>query len=185
LLDAIDFGASLPSGEAQSDIPLKSWKDTVSKEVDCEKNSFNKGAYSELYLPIRMVGKWLLLVCAPGERVTHTIVFDRWDWEHPDFIKVLEMVADQIKRLVLNQGLTLRASKKTEKDTAWPMMRDDKHKNKYGVTRYVMNLFFSPSDKLEEVRPLDRLLACWSLLLQSPFPAAVELNNIKSTWRKD
>jgi hypothetical protein len=95
-----------------------------------------------------MVGKWLLLVCSPGERVTHTIVFDRWDWEHPNFIKVLEMVADQIKRLVLNQGLTIRASKKTEKDIAWPMVRDDKHKNKYGVTRYVMNMFFSPSEQL-------------------------------------
>jgi hypothetical protein len=72
---------------------------------------FDKGLYSELYLPIRVESKWLLLVCSPCERVTHTIVFDRWDWEHPNIIKVLEMMAEQLKRLVLSQGLAIMASK--------------------------------------------------------------------------
>ena len=72
---------------------MKSWKETVSKEVDCEGSNFVKNLYSELYLPIRLLGNWLLLICSPCERVTHTIVFDRWDWEHPDIIKALEMIA--------------------------------------------------------------------------------------------
>jgi hypothetical protein len=92
LLDALDFGCTLP-GVEQRDIPMKSWKETVSKEVDCERSPFEKALYSDLYLPIRMLGKWLLLVSSPCERVTHTIVFDRWDWEHPNAVKALEMMA--------------------------------------------------------------------------------------------
>jgi hypothetical protein len=66
---------------------------------------------------------------------------------------------------VLSQGLAIRASKQKEKEIEWPLVRDPKHKNKHGVTRYVMNMFYSSSEPLPEIRPLDRLLACWSLLL--------------------
>jgi len=77
----------------------------------------------------------------------------------------MEDIAEQLRRLVINQGLSLQASKETEKGLNWPLVKDYEKKNKHGVTRTVMNFFFSSAGSRPDIAPLDRLLACWSLLL--------------------
>ena len=52
--------------------------------------------YPEVYLPIRLNGEWIILICAPYDKLTYTVVFSPWDWEFPDVIRVLEKLAEKL-----------------------------------------------------------------------------------------
>jgi hypothetical protein len=75
------------------------------------KSSYHTDKYSEIYLPVRHNGEWVLLICAPYDKQTCTVVFGMWDWEHPDMIKVLEKLAEKLKSHVLKDNLPIIGQK--------------------------------------------------------------------------
>jgi hypothetical protein len=122
--------------------------------------------YPEVYLPIRLNGEWILLICAPYDKLTYTVVFGTWDWEFQDVIRVLEKLAEKLKSLILKENLPIIGQKyDAQKTPLYPLPRESKILNRYKVPRYSMWKFYCPSEPISEIRPLERLMACWSLMI--------------------
>jgi hypothetical protein len=122
--------------------------------------------YSEIYLPVRLNGHWLLLICAPYDKHTYTVVFGPWDWENPDVIRVLEKLAEKLKSLILKDNLPIVGQKyDAQKTPLYPLLRESKITNRHGIPRYAMWKFYCPSEPISEIRPIERLMACWSLMI--------------------
>ena len=68
LLDLLDYGDKVPAPEEFSDFPLHKWMDKVSSIAVHEDNFYDYKKFSEVHLPVRIKGKWVMLVCDPKIR---------------------------------------------------------------------------------------------------------------------
>jgi hypothetical protein len=100
------------------------------------KSSYRTDKYSEIYLPVRLNGERLLLICSPYDKQTYTVVFGIWDWEHPDVIKILEKLAEKLMSLVVKDNLPIIGQKfEAQKTALLPLrerQRESKILNNYG-----------------------------------------------------
>ena len=44
---------------------------------------FRNDRFTNLFLPVRIEGKWLLMVSEPKPRETYAVVFEEWEWNEP------------------------------------------------------------------------------------------------------
>jgi hypothetical protein len=94
------------------------------------------------------------------------VVFGPWDWENPDVLRVLEKLAEKLKQLVLKDNLPIIGQKYVvQKTPLYPLLRETKITNRLGIPRYAMWKFYCPSEPISEIRPIERLMACWSLMI--------------------
>jgi hypothetical protein len=110
LLDVIDFGAVT---EENQEIPVEGWRSAVGEISILSSYDFAK--FTEIHLPKRIKGKWMLLVCDPEARAFTPIVFDEWDWNNAEVVKALDRIAVLLRKLVIEEGLKLPWSLQREK----------------------------------------------------------------------
>jgi hypothetical protein len=81
-------------------------------------------------------------------------------------IRVLEKLAEKLKSLILKDNLPIIGQKyDAQKIPVYPLLRERKIMNRYKVPRYTMWKFHCPSQPISKIRPLERLMACWSLMV--------------------
>lgn len=73
----------------------------LSKSRLRDEKIYDKAKYSELLLPIRAGGNWLLVLCLPGYQQYQVVVFDDWEWNAPDVQRMLERVTFNLKGVVV------------------------------------------------------------------------------------
>ena len=67
-----------------------------------KKKIFNHLNFTESTLPIRVGGKWLLLLCLPLYGKFQVVVFDEWEWNALDVHKMMNIVMIRLKSAVYN-----------------------------------------------------------------------------------
>jgi hypothetical protein len=108
-----------------------------------KKYVYDDDKYTDLLLPLRINGRWVLLIVQLGELKLVVMVFEDWDpMEHKAFI---EIVAHTMKIEALDIQIRIRGKPLDEKKLMWP------------VDRVVQ--FFQKDAMLQGVFPLDRLVA--------------------------
>jgi hypothetical protein len=50
------------------DLSIDPWRDIVERARNHPSDYFEVGVFSEIHLPIRLNGQWLLLICSPYEK---------------------------------------------------------------------------------------------------------------------
>ena len=60
-----------------------SWLDELLTATTTEEPFFKNDRCTNLFLPVRIEGKWLLMVSEPTPRETFVVVFDEWEWNEP------------------------------------------------------------------------------------------------------
>jgi hypothetical protein len=73
----------LPPLEAHINLPAQEWENMVVMETAHESKFFDGEKYTEIYLPLRIKGKWIMLVADPQVRKTWRIMFDEWELNRP------------------------------------------------------------------------------------------------------
>ena len=63
---------------------------------------FDGEKYTELYLPLRIKGQWIMLMADPHVRKTWRIIFDEWEWNDPLLENALEAAAKGLKKLIID-----------------------------------------------------------------------------------
>ena len=56
------------------------WEQAVLEAIAHESKAFKNERYTEIYLPLRIVDKWMMVVCDPGLKRTWLVAFDLWEW---------------------------------------------------------------------------------------------------------
>jgi hypothetical protein len=67
-----------------------------------KKKIFNHLNFTEVTLPIRVGGKWLLVLCLPQYGKFQVVVFDEWEWNALDVHKMMNVVMIRLKSAVFN-----------------------------------------------------------------------------------
>jgi hypothetical protein len=63
--------------------------------------------FSEIHLPIRVMNKWVMLICDPKIRSYQIVAFDEWEWNDPAIVKMLEVLAFKLRNLVISAQLRI------------------------------------------------------------------------------
>jgi hypothetical protein len=135
-----------------------------------------------------MWGVWMMLVCDPEDRKTYIVVFNEWEWDHPTVVKPLEGLATQLKYLALEEGLMLQENIREEKKTKFwpfPFSLNEKEISRYGFVKRTVAKFYKTTQNLQEVRPYDRMIAFWSIMLDSTRKLMPTFGSYKKRHRKD
>jgi hypothetical protein len=90
----------LPPLDAYINLPTQSWESTVLLETAHESKFFDREKYTEIYLPLRIKGKWIMLVADPCIRRIWRIIFDEWEWNDPLVENAIVAAAKGLKRLI-------------------------------------------------------------------------------------
>ena len=98
-------------------------------EAAHESKFFDGEKFTEIYLPLRIKGKWIMLVADPQVRKTWRIIFDEWEWNDPLVENALEAVAAGLKRLILDLRLKVVNDNGLgeRKDLMWPFPVETKN----------------------------------------------------------
>ena len=107
LLDLLDYGDKVPAPEEFSDFPLHMWMDKVSSITVHEDDFYDYKKFSEIHLPVRIKGKWVMLVCDPKIRSFQVVMFDEWDWNDPAVARALMLLTFKLRNLVMSAQLML------------------------------------------------------------------------------
>ena len=94
---------------------------------------------------------WMMLVCDPEDRKTYIVVFNEWEWDHPNVIKHLEGLATQLKYLALEDGLMLQENIREEKKTKFwpfPFSLNEKEISRYGFVKRTVAKFYKTTQNL-------------------------------------
>ena len=67
-----------------------------------KKKIYNHENFSEFTLPIRVGGKWLLVICLPKYGEFQIVVFNEWEWNAVDVHKMMNAVMVRLKDAVFN-----------------------------------------------------------------------------------
>ncbi len=54
---------------------------SVNEVATHTKEFFDYDKFSELFLPVRVQGNWILIICVPEAKSIYTVVFNEWDWD--------------------------------------------------------------------------------------------------------
>ncbi len=54
---------------------------SVNEVASHRKEFFDYDKFSELFLPVKVQGNWILVLCVPEVRGIHTVVFNEWVWD--------------------------------------------------------------------------------------------------------
>jgi hypothetical protein len=65
LLDLLDFGNRIPTDQDLLLISTDEWGNTVDNAVLHKSKSFQQEKFSDIYLPVRINDKWVMLICDP------------------------------------------------------------------------------------------------------------------------
>jgi hypothetical protein len=109
---------------------------------------FEKSVFVDIHLPIRMNGEWLLLICSPFMKENHIVVFNKWGWEHPEVNSDSgengrEAQDPYSKDKTTYSGLEELIDRRLP---STPLSEIGKSRTSMGKARYVMNLFYCPSE---------------------------------------
>jgi hypothetical protein len=137
---------------------------------------------------VRMWGVWMMIICDPEDRQTRIVVFNEWEWDHPKVVRPLEGLATQLKFLAMEEGLELQENIRKERETPfwpYPFSSNENDKSRFGFVKRTVAKFFKVTQNLQEVRPSDRLIAFWSVILDSTRKAMPTFGSFKKRHRKD
>ena len=67
-----------------------------------KKKIFNHENFTEFTLPIRVGGKWLLVLCLPKYGLIQIVVFDEWEWNAVDVHKMMNLVMSRLQSAAFN-----------------------------------------------------------------------------------
>ena len=94
--------------EKMDSLNLKTaWVKELLTAIKAREPSFNNNIPTNLFLPVRVEGKWLLMVSEPMSRETFVVVFDEWDWNDPRVHEILVHLTGEIKQVTVGMGLKL------------------------------------------------------------------------------
>jgi hypothetical protein len=130
---------------------MERWSQIVQDAITHKSGYHVKKRYSEIYLPVRMWGVWMMLVCDPEDRKTYIVVFNEWEWDHPTVVKPLEGLATQLKYLALEEGLMLQENIREEKKTKFwpfPFSSNEKEISRYGFVKRTVAKFYKTTQNL-------------------------------------
>ena len=106
-----------------------SWLDELLTATKTEGPFFRNDRSTNLFLPVRIENKWLLMVSEPTLRETYAVVFDEWEWDEPRVHKILTYLTEEIKQVTLGMGFKLLKIPHLEQDEKWSLrMQGDKTK---------------------------------------------------------
>ena len=95
LLSPLDFGKKIANANDLNIIDQSEWVFTIGKMVQYKKKKiFNLNNFSEITLPIRVGGKWMLVLCLPEYGKFQIVVFDEWEWNATDVHKMMNVVTE-------------------------------------------------------------------------------------------
>jgi hypothetical protein len=60
-----------------------SWLSELQTATTTEEPFYKSDKCTNLFLPVRIENKWLLMVSEPMPRETFVVVFDEWEWNEP------------------------------------------------------------------------------------------------------
>ena len=60
-----------------------SWLCELQTATTTEEPFYKSDKGTNLFLPVRIEDKWLLMVSEPMPRETFVVVFDEWEWNEP------------------------------------------------------------------------------------------------------
>jgi hypothetical protein len=84
------------------------------------------------------------------------VVFDNWDWDHEEIHKVMREVTRSLQNAVKDTELRT-VERRGDKWERWDIIRNRRYPSDYAVWK-----FFPEDCAKAVVRPMDRLMACWS-----------------------
>ena len=70
---------------------------SVNEVATHRKEFFYCDRYSDQFLPVRVQGNWILVICVPEVRGIHTVVFNEWAWDKDEIHKMLDKIARGIR----------------------------------------------------------------------------------------
>jgi hypothetical protein len=172
----------LPPLEAHINLPAQEWENMVVMETAHESKFFDGEKYTEIYLPLRIKGKWIMLVADPQVRKTWRIMFDEWELKDPLLENSLEAVAKGLKRLIIDLRLKLVDDNwlGERKEAMWPFPRDTKDEKKIHTIK-----FYNTTQNVAGVGPLDRMTSMLSHLISSKERCVTTLRQMMKRHRKD
>jgi hypothetical protein len=129
LLEHLDFGSVLPPLDVYINLPAQSCETAVLLDTAHESKFFDSGKYTELYLPLRIKGRWIMLVANPYIRRIWRIIFDEWEWNDPLVENAIEAAAKGLKRLIISLRLKLVNDDwlGERKEAMWPFLTEKKN----------------------------------------------------------
>jgi hypothetical protein len=99
----------------------KDWHRNIDMAFSTKKYVYDDDKYTDLLLPLRINGRWMLLIVQLGELKLVVMVFEDWDpMEHKAFI---ETVAHTMKIEALDIQIRIRGKPLDEKKRMWPVDR--------------------------------------------------------------
>jgi len=107
LLEVIDYGDNLPTDRNIETLPKEKWIDSVNAVATHRKEFFHHDRYTDLLLPVRLQGNWILVICVPEIRGIHTVVFNEWVWDQDEIHKLLDKIARLIRDVAFQTRLNL------------------------------------------------------------------------------
>ena len=104
----LDLSLDLSTKEKMDSLNLKTaWVKELLTAIKAREPSFNNNIPTNLFLPVRVEGKWLLMVSEPMSRETFVVVFDEWDWNDPRVHEILVHLTGEIKQVTVGMGFKL------------------------------------------------------------------------------
>jgi hypothetical protein len=107
LLEVLDFGDDLPTEQGIRNLPKDRWVDSVNNVATHRKEFFHRDRYTDLFIPVRVQGNWLLVICVPEMRGIHTVVFNEWEWDQEEVHNLLDEIAKLIRDVAFQTRLNL------------------------------------------------------------------------------
>jgi hypothetical protein len=111
------------------------WLNELRTATTTEEPFYKTDKCTNLFLPVRIEGKRLLMVSEPTPREILTVVFDEWDWNEPRVHEILVYLTEEIKQVTLGMGFKLPKIHYIEKDELWTL-RTQGDKTKLQVWKY-------------------------------------------------
>ena len=105
------------------------WLNELQTATKTEGPFFNNDRFTQLILPVRMGGNWLLLASDPEKRETFTVMFNKWDWNEPKVREILVYLTKIIKIVTIDMGFRLFSISHLENTKEWKLrLKGDKIK---------------------------------------------------------
>ena len=86
----------------------KKWLDEMQTATTTEEHFYKTDKCTNLFLPVRIEGKWLLMGSEPMTRETFVVVFEEWEWNDPRVHEILTYLTEEIKQVTLGMGFKLQ-----------------------------------------------------------------------------
>ena len=109
LLSSLDFGERIPNEKELGIIDQRVWMYDIGRVVEYKKKKiYNHNNFTEFTLPIRVGGKWLLVLCLPKYGEFQIVVFNEWEWNAVDVHKMMNAVMARLKDAAFNTHQRLK-----------------------------------------------------------------------------